>query len=559
MHFGLRIFEFWAPPPGSLATVLFFSLISNLLVLVSPVFMLQVYDRILITGSIDSLIWLSVMAGGLLGLYAVSEVGRRRVVALVGADFGFVAGEKAFQRFLAEPRRTRLTQDLQLTTRIENFLQSGLVLALFDVIFLPIYVVLLFSLHPVIGIFSIVSIGIILSVAVASEVTSRRVSSDSFEKETASRRYAEGLERQRAAVMSMGMVGAVGRRLKEHFAISREAQVRSTSREGAFSGASRGIRQVLQIAILAIGALLVLQQQMTAGAIVAGSILLGRTLAPIDQIIASWRTLVRAQLAAKDLEARFAGLEDQSSAGISLPKPEPHLAVSRLSLVVPHARKELVRSFSDSIDAGEIVAIVGKNGSGKSTLLSALSGSTFPATGQVSFGNRDLHRWCPDDRGQWVGYLPQTTELLPGSVAENIARFSSASGDEVFDAARAVGAHETILQLPDGYDTQIRGVSSGLSAGQAQLIGLARAFFGDPQLVLLDEPTSHLDHMTALQCVRSISRRAKAGTIFFVATHDIRILQAATKVMMLRDGAVHAIPAAEFLKSQLLVPREKSA
>lgn len=556
MFVGDKRLKLWDRPPGYVSAVFAFSVAVNLLLLVSPIYMLQVYDRILTTGSFDALAWLSIMAVGLLSLYAAAEMGRRRVLALAGAALGKELSKRSFHTFLDDIRSPRLSQDLVLCGRVQAVTQNGLLLAVFDAPFVPLFLVLLAMLHPILGIIGVVGASLILLVAVSSEIRSRVASDAAIQRENEARRYAEGLERQRSSLVAMGM----GERARLKWAglddRARAAHTNAATNDGSYSGLSRSIRQVLQVAVLGVGAALALEQHVSAGAIVAGSILMGRALAPLDQLVGGWRSLVRARSAWTELKTRLGGVQGPCSNAIDLPKPSAELVIRRLSVAVPQSGAELIRSFSLTLNGGEFVAIVGSNGSGKSTLLHTLAGATGPTSGEVRLGGRDLHRWSPLDRGQWVGFMPQTVGLLPATVAENVSRLNPTSVENIFDACGAVGAHEAIVRLCDGYDTRIGPGGVPVSAGQAQLIGLSRAVFGNPPVIFLDEPTANLDRMSAARSARALKALAEAGSLIIVATHDQRILEASTQVLVLQGGAILTSSAQDYLRTGYTQRRE---
>ena len=280
----------------------------------------------------------------------------------------------------------------------------------------------------------------------------------------------------------------------------------------------------------------------------AGSIVLSRALAPIDQIVGSWRAITQARSAWNQLQSALA--ENTTIEKITpLPRPAPHLELNRVAVEVPGATGALIQPFSTELNGGSITALVGANGVGKSTLLQTLSGVWPTRSGLVSLGGRDIHDWDNTDRGPYIGYVPQNVELLPGTIAENIARMSDADTKDIITAAHRAGAHEMILALPKGYDTPIDAVNETLSAGQRQLIGLARALFGDPVLLLMDEPTANLDIKAARVVINSFQQAAKRGAIVVVATHDKNLINKTNEVLLIRNNAVLVAQSSKYLNS----------
>jgi len=524
-----------------------FSLASNILLLVSPLYMLQVYDRVLSSGSIDTLIWLSVLAVFLLGIYGAAEAGRRRVSALAGQELDSLLIPLAFSRFESDSGQPNLARDLGSVQRIQTALQSGSLMPFADLPFAPLFLVVLFLIHPVLGAIGLVGAIVVFAVAVTAELTTRQAGQFSQGALRNAGDFATGLERQRSAMAAMGLVPAAYRRWRATQEAGQGFSLDAAKQDGKFSAISRSTRQVLQIGVLGGGAALALSQQISPGAIVASSIILARTLGPIDQIVGGWRNTIQTWSAWKGLMERLDGAEAEPQY-TPLPRPEPDLKLDRLSVTVPGAEGPQIRPFSWSASGGQLIAVTGGNGAGKTTLLQTLAGAWQPGSGTISLGGRNLHDWPGPDRGRHVGYVPQDVELLPATVGDNIARLGEADTDAIIAAARAAGAHETILALPEGYDTRVGPGGTHLSAGQRQVIGLARALYGDPVLLLLDEPTANLDAAAAPGLINALRQAADRGAIILAATHDRRVIERAKTVLLVRNGDVMAAPAAQFLK-----------
>lgn len=525
-----------------------FSLVSNLLLLVAPLYMLQVYDRVLGSGSRDTLVWLTVLAVFLLGIYGVAESGRRRVCALAGDDIERMLAPKVFRQFERSTGSSpTLSRDLGALAKIQGTLQSGSVLPFIDLPFTPIFLAVLFFIHPLIGLLGLAGGGLVFAVAVAAEMTTRQTGRVSQAALREASDFAGGLERQRSAMAAMGLVPASFRVWRARQGQARTAAMQAARSDGVFSSLSKSTRQILQILVLGGGAALALMQEISPGAIVASSIILARTLGPIDQIVGGWRNSVQAWMAWRQLENALSGTgatEDYTP----LPRPAPELSLERLSIVVPGADAPLIHPFSWSVKGGQIVAIVGANGAGKTTLLQTLSGAWLPGSGMARLGGRDLHQWNSADRGRFEGYVPQDVELLPASVRDNIARLGDGGAEEVVAAAQAAGAHSAILSLPQGYDTRVGPGGLHLSAGQRQLIGLARALYGRPVLLLLDEPTANLDMTATANVIDTLAEAADHGTIILAATHDRRLIERASSVLYLHNGEAMTATSRQFLE-----------
>ncbi len=521
------------------AAGLAFSLALNLLLLVAPLYMLQIYDRVLASASLDTLVWLSVIAGGLLALYGAADGARRRVLSLAADQLERdVEPVVAAACLDAGGDAPQLGVELGHVDRIVQHARQGGLAPLFDLVFAPLFFAALFLIHPVIGWAGLAGAGVLLVIAAVGHLASRGSAEDGDQAATSARAFAAGIERQRIAILSMGLGARAFERLVRRRRRASHALSEAALKDGFAAGAARAGRQILQIVILGAGAYLALNQQVSAGAIVAGSILAGRALGPIDQIIGGWNQLVRVRAAWTALGARLSAEGVRAAPGAS-PAPEAALCLEALGVAAPGAQGALIRAFNLELGAGTLTVLVGPNGAGKSSLLNTIAGVWAPFEGAVRLGGRDMHAWPSDDRGRHVGYVPQGVELLPGSVRDNIARFDPGAADEaVFAAARRAAAHDTIQRLPLGYDTPVGPGGVPLSAGQAQLIGLARAFHGDPTLVLLDEPTANLDAEAAARMIAAMGEAKRRGAVIVVSTHDARLIRLAESALVIRDGAV---------------------
>ncbi|MEL6244955.1 MAG: ATP-binding cassette domain-containing protein [Pseudomonadota bacterium] len=528
--------------PRRVRGLLGFSFAVNLLLMVSPLYMLQIYDRVLSSGSAHTLIWMTVIAVFLLTIYAAAEAGRRRLAAIAGAKLDAALSEKAFARFeSALDPPTALPRDLSNVSKVQSPYQHGTLLAFFDLPFAPLFIGVLFLIHPLLGWLSVGGALIVFTVAALSEWLSRKPAGEVAVVHARAGQLAEGLARQRSALVAMGLVGRAYDTWKSVKQEGDAQNARASRSDSAFTAISRGLRQILQVFILGAGAALALSQQLSPGGIVAASIILSRALAPIDMIVGSWRSIVQAKTAWGDVHGRLGHItiDDEKT---PLPAPKARLDIDRLSVTAPGSEIPLIRPFSVTLEEGTLVGVVGANGSGKTTLLQTLAGAWPLASGSADLGGRSIHNWPSADRGRHMGYVPQDVELFPGTVAQNISRFGSGSAEEMFAAAQLAGAHDLILGLPDGYDTLVGPGGVHLSAGQRQLIGMARAFFGSPVLMLLDEPTANLDADAAGQAIHALKSRVADGAIVLVASHDPRLLAEADIVFTVNRGAIVAQP-----------------
>lgn len=533
--------------------ILSFSLAVNLLLLVSPLYMLQVYDRILSSGSMDTLIWLSAIAIFLLGIYSAAEAGRRRVMSLAGEELEKIFATRIFRRFEAgTDTHPGLAQDVGNLSRLQSLLQNGAVMAFFDLPFTPLFIGLLFLLNPVLGLIGVAGGIAVFIVALTSELATRDAGKRASAATNQAQTFITGVSRQRSAVVAMGLTPRLYGKWRDTREYANEQSLAAANGDGVFASLARSVRQILQVLILGVGAALALSQQISPGGIVAGSVIMSRALAPIDQIVGAWRSIVMARTSWSELIERLESFKEEE-AYTPLPKPEAQLNMDRLSISVPGSDTTLIRPFSYEVASGTMVALVGGNGSGKTTLLQTLAGAWPASSGNISLGGRDIHDWPSKDRGHHIGYVPQGVELSPGTVAENISRFQDDRLEDVFTASQSIGAHDMILQLPNGYDTKIGPAGVHLSAGQSQLIGLARAFFANPVLLLLDEPTANLDKDTASLVIGAIEAQSRGGAIIFASTHDMNLIERMTVALIIRNRAILSVPAKDYSSANKVV------
>ena len=536
--------------PGYFLPILGFSLVSNILLLVSPLYMLQVYDRILTSGSKDTLIWITIISIFLLAIYAAAETGRRRICSLAAEELEEKLSERVFVEFdKTHDAGGRLPNDLRVLSRIRGFFQNQTVLPFFDLPFAPLFLLVMFMIHPIIGVLGLTGGIILLSVAISAELSTRRTNETASAVNSEAFNLASGLSRQRSAIVAMGLTDNALAKWRQTKETARDLNLKAGAKETGFSSVTKAGRQMLQIIILGAGGALAITQQISPGAIVAGSIILGRALGPIDQIVGSWRGIAAARSAWNQIQTAIENDEPKVTF-TPLPRPEAQLKLDRLSISIPGSREALIRPFGFEASGGQMIAILGSNGCGKTTFLQTIAGAWTPHSGSVVLGGRDLHAWASEDRGQYIGYVPQDVELLPGTVGENIARMTECEAEDIIEAAKKAGAHDMILSLPQGYETPVGSAGIGsLSAGQRQLIGLARALFGNPVMIILDEPTANLDPAAVYLAISNLNKVAKAGTIILTATHDAKLISATQSVMVIREGGVLTADTKQYIQA----------
>ncbi|MEM9838110.1 MAG: type I secretion system permease/ATPase [Pseudomonadota bacterium] len=546
-----------------------FSLCVNLLFLVLPLYMLQVYDRVLTSGSVETLILLTAIAVFLHFIYVAADGGRRRVLAR--------GGQKLAESYDGTILSTSLIRDntpnapvdkVQHLARIQSMLHQGVLAPVLDLPFTPMFIIVLFIIHPALGTLGLVGALALVALAWINDRLSRPDTERAAAEERQAGMLLQHLVRQRAAVLSMGMLEGAVARWQKHRRQSIDTSLSAGIPSTYLSASSRALRLTLQVAVLGAAAYLALGGSVSAGTIVAASIIMGRAIAPIEQTVSIWRQLILARKSWAELAdflngQQAAGEESMDGSYTPMPRPKAALSLEDLVVAVPGTNKPLLPSISVDLHEGEIIALLGASGSGKTSLLQTLAGAWEPAEGYVRLGRRDLSTWSPSDSGRFIGYLPQHVELLTGTVFENVARFNDVPEDQVFSAAQSVGCHDMILALPKGYDTPIGQDGVHLSAGQRQSIGLARAFFGDPAMLLLDEPTAHLDTALAASLMNRFAAlarlpRAERGVTTIIATHDVRLINSADRVMLVQNRKVALTPREKYLQRVSEVRRAQS-
>ncbi|TPK40250.1 type I secretion system permease/ATPase [Mesorhizobium sp. B2-5-4] len=535
----------------AIADVGVFSLLINILLLVIPLYLLQVYDRVLPSSSVETLVYLSaiaVLALVFLGLLdAIRAVYTQRVAATVDRKLG--AGIFAVSLGARYAGGLSPLRDL---ASVCAFIRSRGVAVLFDLPFAPVFLALLYLIHPVLFWVTVAGAVLLLFLVVANQLAIGRNDALSTERSALASQAEQAFVRNAETLRAMGMVENAARVWGRHVGAALTFHDRSSSANAIFSGASRALRMMLQLAILGAGAWLVLQGQMTAGMIFASSLVSSRALQPLDQLIGAWRQIADARRAWARLEKALAA-RPAGSRKLILPDPAGAISAQDVFFMAPNARpgtEPLLKRLTFAIGAGEALAIVGPSGAGKSTLARLLVGAAQPTGGSIRIDGADLGTWDESQLGKHIGYLSQEVELFPGSIAQNVARFDPEADDgAIVEAAKRAQVHELILAQRDGYQTMIGPSDRALSGGERQRIGLARAFYGNPRFLVLDEPSSHLDGSgeAALEAVLAAARTA--GVTVVAITHQPSIAAACDRVMLLRGGMIEAFgPSGEVLR-----------
>ncbi len=551
---------------GCLIQVAIFSALVNILMLTGPMFMLQVYDRVLASGSVPTLIGLFsivVVLFAFLGLYDYLRV---RLLSRAAYRLDRDLGNDGFRLWLGFGRsgnraNQRPLHDLAV---VRGFLTSPGLLGIFDLPWMPFYLLIIFIIHPWLGVLTIVGAAVTTMLALINQRVTAKSYKQAMGMDASESFFVEQSYRNAEAISALGMTGRIQSRWRNlHDEALAMGQRGGDVSEGV-SAFSKAFRLLLQSAILGLGAYLVIHQEMSPGMIVAASIIAGRALAPIDQVIGQWRSVVRAREAWKHLKDL---LDTPAPPGpeTTLPAPEGHLAVKNLTKFAPGQRSRgerppILADISFALTPGDALGVIGPSASGKSTLARLLIGAWLPDGGEVRLDGATLEQWTPESLGRHIGYLPQSLELMAGTVRENIARFDPDATDEaVIAAAQLAGVHEMILGLPQGYDTRLGSGVQPLSGGQLQRIGLARAVFGQPKLVVMDEPNANLDATGDEALARAILGLRQSGATVVVMAHRPSAIAAVNKILVLQNGQLAHFGDKDSILAQAANAQQKGA
>lgn len=525
-----------------LALAFLFSIFVNLLMLTGPLFMLQVYDRVLGSRAVETLTALFLLVALLYGLMAMLDFARGRIVARFGARFQSTLDQRVFdatlRRALLPQARSAPATALRNLESIQNLCSSPILLAVMDIPWTPVFLAAIFLFHPLLGWLAVGGGALLIVIAILNQALTHRKVAAAQSASARANSFSEHARQAAEVVRSQGMQEDVTKRWLQQRSDALSQTIAASDWTGSFTSLTKSLRLFLQSAMLALGAWLVLQNEMTAGAMIAGSILLGRALAPVEQAVGQWGTIERARSAWSSLN-QFLDSTPPETPRTKLPVPEARLTAKGLTVIPPGANGPTLRNASLQLEPGKALGVIGKSGSGKTTLAKALLGLWPPAVGEIRLGGATLDQYDPNDLGRHVGYLPQQVTLFNGTVAENIARMSQQPDpDAVVAAARKANAHELILSLEKGYDTFLEGNDSQLSGGQKQRIALARALYGDPVLLILDEPNSALD-ADGTEALNAAIRGLKAeGKAAIVMTHRPQAISECDDLVVIEKGQV---------------------
>jgi ATP-binding cassette subfamily C protein len=536
-----------------------FSGLSNLLMLTGSFFMLQVYDRVLPGRSIPTLVALMALATVLYLFQGGLDLVRSRISVRIGRFFDEKLALRVFEALVRLPLKTRGDGDglqpIRDLDQVRSFLSGGGPTALFDLPWMPIYLGICFLFHFWIGVTALIGALVLVAITILTETRTRGPAKASSRLAVSRSALAVEGRRNAEVLQAMGMRRQAALRWQDINGKYLAAHERASDVASGLGGLSKVFRSILQSLVLAVGAVLVINQESTAGIIIAGSILTARALAPVELAIANWKGFIATRQSGHRLDQLLRLLPAEEER-LALPPPTETLVVEHVHVGTPNSDRQILSDISFQLRSGDAVGIIGPSGSGKSTLARALVGVWPLLRGRIRLDNAALEHWSPEALGRHIGYLPQDIELFEGSIASNIARFNlNATADEVLQAARSAGAHELILSFPDAYSTKIGEGGMALSAGQRQRIGLARALYGKPFLVVLDEPTSNADaegEEALSEAIRAVRRR---GGIVAVVAHRPKALEGVDHVLVIGDGRVQSFgPKEEVLRKVLHSP-----
>nr|WP_315214013.1 type I secretion system permease/ATPase [uncultured Duganella sp.] len=519
-------------------TVGVFSGITNLLMLVPSLYMLQVYDRVLGSRNEVTLLMLTL---GMLGAYVVMgalELMRSFVLVRVGAKFDMMLNKRVYSAaFEQNLKRSggNAGQSLQDLTNIRQFLTGNALFAFFDAPWFPVYLAVIFAFDMYLGLFALGGTILLVILAYVNEAVSKKPLAEASGMAIMATNLATNNLRNAEVIESMGMLpNLMARWFKLHTRFL-TLQAEASEKAGTVSAVTKFVQVSMQSLVLGLGALMVLENRISPGMMIAASILLGRALAPVQQVIGVWKSWSGARSAYERLVTL---LEEnpKREAGMELPRPLGQISVEGVSAAAPGSKTPVLKAVSFVVAPGDVVGVIGPSGSGKSTLARLLVG-VWPATvGKVRLDGADIYQWNKAELGPHIGYLPQDIELFGGTVSDNIARFGDVDPEQVVQAAQRAGVHEMILRLPQGYDTALGDGGAGLSGGQRQRLGLARAMYGDPALLVLDEPNSNLDDIGEQALLAAINDLRRRGKTIILITHRTSVIGATSKLLLLRDG-----------------------
>ena len=517
-----------------------FSMFINILMLVPPLYMLQLYDRVLGSRSQDTLIMLTLIVVVLFITMGLLEVVRSRVLVRVGNKLDSMLSQRIFDNLFELERKApgrSSSMPLNDLTQVRQFMTGNGLFAFFDAPWMPIYIIVLFIFHPAFGFFAIFAAIVLVGITIANEYSTKEKLAEANNLSRASTIYVDSNIRNAEVVNAMGMRNNISKIWADKYYGFLNAQNIASDSAGVWSNLSKSLRVMFQSLILGLGAYLAINMEVTPGMMIAASIIMGRALAPLDLIIGSWKGFSSARSSYERIEGLLNDFPKDKEY-MQLPAPKGEITLENVVVIPPSGTVPSLKGISMKIEKGDVVGIIGPSAAGKSSLARVMLGLWPLTNGVARIDKADISQWNREDLGQYVGYLPQDIELFEGTVSQNIARFGEVEPEKVVEAATKAGVHEMILKLPEGYDTKIGPGGASLSGGQRQRIGLARALYNNPVFVVLDEPNSNLDDVGEAALVEAIKTLRAGGTTVVIITHRTNVLQATNKLALINNGVL---------------------
>ena len=517
-----------------------FSMFINILMLVPPLYMLQLYDRVLGSRSQDTLIMLTLIVVVLFITMGLLEVVRSRVLVRVGNKLDSMLSQRIFDSLFELERKApgrSSSMPLNDLTQVRQFMTGNGLFAFFDAPWMPIYIIVLFIFHPAFGFFAIFAAIVLVGITIANEYSTKDKLAEANNLSRASTIYVDSNIRNAEVVNAMGMRNNISKIWADKYYGFLNAQNIASDSAGVWSNLSKSLRVMFQSLILGLGAYLAINMEVTPGMMIAASIIMGRALAPLDLIIGSWKGFSSARSSYERIEGLLNDFPKDKEY-MQLPAPKGEITLENVVVIPPSGTVPSLKGISMRIEKGDVVGIIGPSAAGKSSLARVMLGLWPLTNGVARIDKADISQWNREDLGQYVGYLPQDIELFEGTVSQNIARFGEVEPEKVVEAATKAGVHEMILKLPEGYDTKIGPGGASLSGGQRQRIGLARALYNNPVFIVLDEPNSNLDDVGEAALVEAIKTLRAGGTTVVIITHRTNVLQATNKLALINNGVL---------------------
>ena len=517
-----------------------FSMFINILMLVPPLYMLQLYDRVLGSRSQDTLIMLTLIVVVLFITMGLLEVVRSRVLVRVGNKLDSMLSQRIFDSLFELERKApgrSSSMPLNDLTQVRQFMTGNGLFAFFDAPWMPIYIIVLFIFHPAFGFFAIFAAIVLVGITVANEYSTKEKLAEANNLSRASTIYVDSNIRNAEVVNAMGMRNNISKVWADKYYGFLNAQNIASDSAGVWSNLSKSLRVMFQSLILGLGAYLAINMEVTPGMMIAASIIMGRALAPLDLIIGSWKGFSSARSSYERIEGLLNDFPKDKEY-MQLPAPKGEITLENVVVIPPSGTVPSLKGISMKIEKGDVVGIIGPSAAGKSSLARVMLGLWPLSNGVARIDKADISQWDREDLGKYVGYLPQDIELFEGTVSQNIARFGEVEPEKVVEAATKAGVHEMILKLNEGYDTKIGPGGASLSGGQRQRIGLARALYNNPVFIVLDEPNSNLDDVGEAALVEAIKTLRAGGTTVVIITHRTNVLQATNKLALINNGVL---------------------